>query len=267
MKRSLLGLAPIAFAAVLATGCSPEAAALLAGAAGAAGGIPTTTAVDPTKPGFYGKVTKGGAGQADRVVWLKSYSGSEGSLTGGVSQASTQVRTDSTGAFFIPAPKDAVDNGALFGIGYDVANVNYGGDAQKITATANPSEVQWFSTPAFNLKTKTNNQVVVNFDIAWDVASFTPSNGAGVSAGTVDFKLASKAGATEYEVRVVSGKVAGSGSTVKTIQGSSPMLQWTGATAGDYNYQAKVMLPSGIAGVNAGSQAAAPFLTFTVGNN
>jgi hypothetical protein len=234
----------------------------LAGCTGS--NLPTATA-GGGQPGFSGRVTKNNLGVADKTVWLKKYTGKEGSLEGGSAVTGTGVKTDSNGQYFIPAPADAVSGGALFGVAYDATNTQFNGNATAGDAGTNKDEVQWFSTPAVDLSTKSGKTANVSFDIGWASTGFTPAYGSVVSAPNVSFSLPTKEGATQYEVRIVTGKVIGSGSTVKTVSSATATgLTWEGATPGDYHYQAKVLLPAGIAGVTGSNQAASPELIFSV---
>lgn len=240
--------------------------------AGCTGNVPGQLG-QPGQPGFSGRITKNNQGLPDRQVWLKRFSsGTEGTLTGGVAVEGTRVKTDSNGNYFIPAPADAVTAGALFGIGYDVANSSQGGDTTKLDAKNLTDEIQWFSSPAYNLSTKSGNTVNVSFDVAWAISGFSPAYGSTVQATnkTVTFTLPPKTGATEYEVTVNSGTAAGAGSLVAgagntpTLKGPNPTLTWPTAANGPYTYQAKAHMPNGVAGVSGNSQMASPWLVFTV---
>lgn len=253
-------------------GASVIATAILAGCTGTTLPGSTTTGTGSAgtvgQPGFSGRMTKNGsAPTGDRYVFLKKYSGTEGSLANGSGVPGTEVKVSSDGSFFIPAPAEAVSGGALFGIAYDVANATYKGDATKASASVLKDEIQWFSTPAYDLSTKTGKTVSVNFDIAWNTEAFTPSNGGAISPTNLEFRLAPRTGATKYEVTVNKGTVVGAGTRAFSETSATPNIKWTGATAGDYVYQAKAHHPNGVAGVTGDSQAASTWLTFKVSGN
>lgn len=232
--------------------------ALLAGCPGTE--LPPGVGPTTGKPQITGRVTKNNNPVSGRTVFLKSFSGgSEGSFVGGSAVADKSVKTDSNGSFTIEVPADAVEAGGLFGVGYDISKE----DAKKIAVTDNPDEIQWFTSPAINLKTKTGKSATINFDLAWNATAFSPANGAAVPAGKVTFTLAEKMDATEYEVTVNSGTVAGSGAKAFSGKSATKTIEWADAKAGDYVYQAKAFTPTGISGITSNQQASS-WLTFKV---
>lgn len=220
-------------------------------------GLPTgTTPGDLSEPGVLVTVVKNGQPQRDVTVFLKSFNGvAEGSYANS-SRVGTTAKTDSNGMALLKVDAAAAESG-LFGAGYDAADQ----DPAKKAASANADQVQWFTTPAIKLSNKTAKRANVTVDIGWDTAAFTPKNGATVDAGNVEFSLPTKAGATEYEVLVLKGNVAGSGEKAATIaKNGTGKFTWTGATAGQYNYTGKFFTTDGMGGLQASSSA----LLFTV---
>lgn len=231
--------------------------ALLAGCPGT--DLPTGTTPGAGQPEISGRITKNNNPVEGRTVFLKKFLGDEGSFANGSKVEGVTAKTDSSGRFVLPVPADAANAGGMFGVGYDATNA----DPQNISAGTLTDEIQWFTSPAINLSTKTGKTVSVNFDLAWNVAAFSPSNGAAVQGPNVTFTLPEKSGATEYEIDVRKGKVAGTGASAFSEKKTERTFTWEGATAGDYIYQAKVFLPSGIAGITS-NQAASPWTTFSV---
>lgn len=227
--------------------------ALLAGCTGT--GLPGQTT--PTGAGFLVSVTKNGSPVANKTVFLKQYNSvAEGSYGNSTRVANQTARTDSNGTVFLQAPADAVAAGGLFGVGYDAGDENaQNKDASKLT-----DEIQWFTTPAINLATKTGQRQNVSIDIGWAIAGFTPQTGATVTGKEVKFTLPAKSGASEYEVVVNQGTVAGSGTKVFGEKGANPSFTWSNASNGQYNYTGKFFTASGVAGI----QASSPVLVFTV---
>lgn len=235
--------------------------------AGCTGNLPTNTGTgDLSKPGFTVTVTKNGQPVSGYNLFLKQFNNVSEGQFGNSSATGTSVKTDSNGIAFVEAPQDAVNGGALFGVGYDAANTQFGGNRDKVAQSNNTDEIQWFTTPAVNLNTKTGKRVSLNFDVAWATAGFSPANGGTVQGPNVTFQLAPKQGATKYEVVVSQGNVAGTGSPAApagSLTSATPSITWTGAKAGTYNYQAKAFLPSGMAGIDA-NQTASSWLVFSV---
>lgn len=230
---------------------------LLAGCPGT--DLPTGTGQNLGDPQISGRVTKNNQPVEGRMVFLKKYLGSEGSFANGSKVEGVTTKTDSAGRFTLPVPADAANAGGLFGVGYDATNA----DPKNISAGTLTDEIQWFTSPAINLANKTGKTVAVNFDVAWNTAAFQPSNGAAVQGPNVTFTLPEKMGATEYEIDVRQGTVAGTGTPAFSEKGTDRTFTWNGAANGNYIYQAKAFLTSGIAGITS-NQAAAPWATFTV---
>jgi hypothetical protein len=218
-------------------------------AAGCTGNnLPTST--NATGAGFQVSVSKNGTPVANKTVFLKQYNGvSEGSYGNSSRVANQTAKTDSQGIAFLQAPGDAVTAGGLFGVGYDAGDEN----AQNKSAATLTDEVQWFTTPAINLANKTGNRQTVSIDIGWAVNGFTPQNGANVTGKKVEFTLPAKQGATEYEVVVNQGTVAGSGTKAFSDKKATPSFTWNDASNGSYNYTGKFFTASGAAGIQASS--------------
>jgi hypothetical protein len=248
-------------------GFTVVAAAIMAGCTGT--GLPTTTTPGAGEPGFNVRITKNNQPLNGRTVFLKKYNNvSEGNFGNSDRVSGSATKTDSNGVAFLKADPAAVTAGALFGVGYDFANAEFGGDAKNVAASNLTDEIQWFTTPAINLSTKTGKTVSVNFDVAWNVAAFQPSNGAEISGTTVTFTLPPKMGATKYEVLVNKGNAAGTGSAATgagagQLTSATPSITWSGVQPDTYNYQAKAFTASGVAGVGS-DQLASPWSVFTV---
>ena len=246
-------------------GFSVVAAALVAGCTGE--GLPGGTGADPSVPGFTVTVTKNGAPVKDRTIFQKKFNNVQEGQFGNSDKVGEGVKTNDQGIAFVPAPADAVSGGGLFGVGYDAANTQYGGNANNVAQANLKDEIQWFTTPAYNLNDKTGKRVSTSFDIGWNTEGFQPSNGGTVTGPNVTFTLTEKQNATKYEVVVNKGNVAGTGSAATTtgaLSGTGTTLTWNGAEAGTNNYQAKAFTPAGIAGVSFQDQMATPWLVFTV---
>ena len=78
------------------------------------------------------------------------------------------------------------------------------------------------------------------------------------SAGNVELSLPTKSGATDYEVLVNQGNVAGTGTKAFDEKNSTGKFTWTGASAGTYNYVGKFFTAAGM------GQASSSALVFTV---
>lgn len=234
----------------LKLGASLVAVAALA----ACTGVPSTTNPgDMSEPGIQVSVFKNNQPQANVTVFLKKFNGvAEGSYSNGTAEGTT-AKTDSNGIAFLPVPAAAADSG-LFGAAYDISKE----DATKVDAAKNPDQIQWFTTPAISLANKTGKRASVSIDIGWDTAAFSPKYGDSVNAGNVEFSLPTKSGATEYEVLVNQGNVAGSGSKAYDEKNATGKFTWTGASAGTYNYVGKFFTSAGM------GQASTSALVFTV---
>lgn len=229
-------------------------------AAGCTGqGLPTSTNPGDGNPAITGRITKDGQPVSGRTVFLKQFNGvSEGSYANAtrVSGVTTQTRND--GTFTLTAPADAVTAGALFGVGYDAGDAN----AANKSAQTLTDEIQWFTSPAINLSTKTGKTANVNFDIGWAISGFNPSNGSVVNARTVNFTMPAKSGATRYEVIALNGNAAGTGTRAFSGDATTPSITWSNASNGTYNWTAKYFTGAGAGGVDL--QASSPALVFTV---
>jgi hypothetical protein len=245
-------------------GFSVVASAILAGCTGT--GLPSGTTPGAGKPGFLVRVTKDNQPVSGKTVFLKKFNNvKEGDFGNSDKVSGSGVKTDSNGNAFVEAPADAVTGGALFGVGYDAANTDFGGDSKNVAVSNLKDEIQWFTTPAVDLSTKTGKTASVNFDLKWATSGFTPADGGAVQGPKVTFQLTPKTGATKYEVVVNKGNVAGSGTSAAaggSLTSSTTSITWDNATAGDYTYQAKAFTTSGVAGVT--DQQASPWLVFKV---
>jgi hypothetical protein len=229
------------------------------------GTTPTGTGTNPGTPGFAVHLTKNGANLSGRTVFLKSFNGgSIGSLTGGNGVSGSGVSTDNNGNAFVPVQANAVSG--LFGVGYDASNTNFGGTANKQDASNNQDEIQWFSTPAYNLSTATGNSVPVSIDVGWNTQGFRPAYNTTVQGPNVTFSVPSYTGANSYEWDIHTGNIAGNGSNASgsPLTSSSPTTTWNNANAGPYTYQVKAFTSAGVAG-GGGNQTATPWVLFSVG--